>query len=520
MPPADFSKEHNRLQVKRLDDCLVAGCESEIDRFWDATLRNRTVRVAGQSAQRVETASGLGVDVWGNLWRAPREITGMKSGLRRAATSLLLIVVVAVGARLIFAWDQSRKIPEAAIATAPFEQETGSIARSIATGEGFSNPFGRETGPTAWLTPVYPLLVVAAFKLFGVFTVRAFFFLVFLNIVFSAAVCVPIFLVGKRVAGLGLASGAAWLWALFPNAIMTPFEWIWDTSLAALLAATLLWATLELAESQRLRDWCAYGLLWGFTLMTNPSLGSLLPFLLGWAAYRAWWRGDWQPRNQGWIAKPALALGVAVLCCVPWTIRNYEVFHRFVPLRSNFPLELYIGNNENYDDKHARFPGPITKERETVRYFRMGETAFMDEEMRKAKSFIVTHPRVELILFGDRFVAFWAGIPHPLDNFLATDSWLVRAVIVWATFSGIGALFGVVVLAWRKSVYAFPLAAFPIIFPFLYYVTHTSLRYRHPIDPVVLLLAAIAFGALLQSVPPWRWSKARNRSPASPAISV
>ena len=50
--------------------------------------------------------------------------------------------------------------------------------------------------------------------------------------------------------------------------------------------ATLLWATLELAESHRLRDWCAYGLLWGFTLMTNPSLGSLLPFLLGWAAYR------------------------------------------------------------------------------------------------------------------------------------------------------------------------------------------------------------------------------------------
>jgi hypothetical protein len=36
----------------------------------------------------------------------------------------------------------------------------------------------------------------------------------------------------------------------------------------------------------------------------------------------------------------------------------------------------------------------------------------------------------------------------------------------------------------------------------------------------VLLVVAIAFGALLQSVPPWRWSKARNQSPASPAISV
>src|SRR5205814_3780728 len=100
------------------------------------------------------------------------------------------------------------------------------------------------------------------------------------NALFSSGVCVAIFHAGKRVAGIGVASGAASLWAIFPNAVMMPFEWVWDTSLAALLAATILWATLELAESTRWRDWCAYGLLWGLTLMTNPSLGSLLPFLL------------------------------------------------------------------------------------------------------------------------------------------------------------------------------------------------------------------------------------------------
>jgi len=137
----------------------------------------------------------------------------MRRTLRKAATSLLLIVVVALGARLAFAWDQARKIPAEALATAPFEQETGSIARSIATGGGFSNPFGRSTGPTAWLTPVYPLLVAATFKVFGIFTVRSFFFLVFLNILFSTAVCVPIFYTGKRVAGVGVGRGAAWLWA-------------------------------------------------------------------------------------------------------------------------------------------------------------------------------------------------------------------------------------------------------------------------------------------------------------------
>jgi hypothetical protein len=44
-------------------------------------------------------------------------------------------------------------------------------------------------------------------------------------------------------------------------------------------------------------------------------------------------------------------------------------------------------------------------------------------------------------------------------------------------------------------VYAVPLAAYPVVFPLLYYLTHTSLRYRHPIDPVVLLLTAITVAA-------------------------
>jgi Dolichyl-phosphate-mannose-protein mannosyltransferase len=441
----------------------------------------------------------------------------MKPTFARAATSLWLILLVGFGARLAFAWDQERKIPDAALASAPFEQETGSIARAIATGRGFSNPFLRETGPTAWLTPVYPLVVAGTFKIFGISTIPSFFFLVLLNCIFSTAVCVPIFCAGRRVAGVAVASAAAWLWALFPNAIMIPFEWIWDTSLSAFLGAALLWATLELGESQRMRDWCSYGLLWGLTLMTNPALGSLLPPLLGWAGYRAW------KKTRLPLTKPALALGVAILCCMPWTIRNYVVFHRFVPLRSNFPLELYIGNNENYEGPRPRFPPPITKERETLRYIHMGETPFMDEEMRKAMKFILSHPRKEGILFYDRFVAFWGGAPNPVQTFLSTDSVLIRALILCATLSGIGALLGIVSLFWRRDLYAFPLAAFPVFFPFLYYVTHTSLRYRHPIDPIVLLLAVIGVHSLWQSWVRLRLSKddlkASLRARHSPTVS-
>ena len=417
----------------------------------------------------------------------------MKKILLSAATSLSLIFLVALGARLGFALDQERKIPHDVLAPASFAQETGSIAYALATGKGFSSPFRKETGPTAWLAPVYPLLVAGVFRVFGIFTRASFFAVLWLNALFSSAVCVAIFYAGKRVAGLGVASSAAWLWAIFANAVMVPFEWVWDTSLSALLAAVILWATLELAESARWRDWCAYGLLWGFALMTNPSLGALLPFLLGWAAYRA--------RREINLAgmKPALvAASIALLCCVPWTVRNYLAFHRLIPLRSNLPLELYIGNNENYATHQFVYPPTITKERELLRYFRLGETAFMDEEKRKALDFIRAHPGIEVWLTGQRFVAFWTGLPNPVQSFLSADSLLVRVLLVSSTAAGIGGLLGIVALLLQRSPHALPLAAYPVVYPLLYYVTHPNLRYRHPIDPVVLLLGAIALGSLVK----------------------
>lgn len=77
------------------------------------------------------------------------EGTTMRRRLLTAATSLTLVFLVALGARLGFAWDQTRKIPREVIGLASFAQETGSIASALVRGKGFSSPFGRETGPTA-----------------------------------------------------------------------------------------------------------------------------------------------------------------------------------------------------------------------------------------------------------------------------------------------------------------------------------------------------------------------------------
>lgn len=417
--------------------------------------------------------------------------------IRRFATSLVLIAAVAFGTRVVFAWHHIAKIPREVVGTVPFQTETGHIAYSLATGKGFASPFQRDSGPTAWLAPVYPMMVAAIFKIFGVYTPGSFFAAIFLNIVFSCMTCVPIFFVGTRVAGPGVGSAGAWLWALFPNAIMIPFAWIWDTSLAALLAASILWVTLELAESERWRDWGGYGLLWGLALMSNPAVGSVLFVLLGWLGFRRRSKDrtgrEW--RLQLWRA--GLAALVALACCVPWTVRNFAVFHRFIPFRSNLAYELYIGNNENYDEGRRAAP-VITQDLETLRYLRMGETAFMEEEQRKAFRFIETHPSMEMRLIGWRFVDFWMGVPDPWRTFVQSDSWLIRGILLGNFVTSVGALVGAVMLFAGRNAYAIPVTAFPVVFPFLYYMTHTSLRYRHPIDPVLLLLTAVAIGVVAQ----------------------
>src|SRR5271165_5777710 len=52
-----------------------------------------------------------------------------------------------------------------------FGWEAGRIARAVALGHGYSDPFiWVRTGPTAWLPPLFPLMIAACFKLFGVYS--------------------------------------------------------------------------------------------------------------------------------------------------------------------------------------------------------------------------------------------------------------------------------------------------------------------------------------------------------------
>jgi 4-amino-4-deoxy-L-arabinose transferase-like glycosyltransferase len=413
-------------------------------------------------------------------------------------SSVWSILAIALALRTVFACYYVHGRAEHALGVIPFLSEPGNIAHSLVIGQGFSSPFLVNTGATAWMAPVYPAILGGIFRVLGIYTYHSFLAAVGLNIVCASLVCVPIFRIGTRIGGLAVGAGAAWLWAIFPNAILIPVESMWDACLSALLLSLILWATLSLAESRSTRAWLGYGFLWGFALITNPSLGSVLPIFLGWAGFRSGRSAEVKSKssNWAWIKRPALSLAVAVLCCVPWTIRNYAVFRALVPVRSGMGLSLWLGNNADAEQRPVGFLHPISSSIERERYIELGEIGYMRMKKDEAVGYMVSHPGRVLSLAATRFVSFWSGgTAHPVDDFLQRKYFWFRYVLLFNVLAGVGCLAGIVALVRRRDIYALPVASLPIVFPCVYYLTVVTPRYRLPVDPVVLLLTAIAFSS-------------------------
>src|SRR5258708_13314317 len=127
-----------------------------------------------------------------------------------------------------------------------FGWETGRVARSIATGHGFSSPYSEPTGSTALIPPVYTFLVAGVFKIFGVYTTASALVILTLNNLFSSLTCLPVYLIARRIFGIRAAAWAGWMWAFFPYSIALSNVVVWETSFTTLFLPFLVRFTLEL----------------------------------------------------------------------------------------------------------------------------------------------------------------------------------------------------------------------------------------------------------------------------------
>lgn len=377
----------------------------------------------------------------------------------------------------------------------PVGQEAGNVAWALARGDGFSSPLVGMQGPTAWVAPVYPMLLALGFKLLAMNPYHVVVFGQVLNTIFSALTSWPIYLIAKKLFGSRIALASCWTWAVLPTAILFPLEWVWDQSLSAFLLTALICATLYLSaeptlaltsRARRSLVWAAYGIAWALALLTNPAMGLLLPVFLAWLAWRH------HKRRAAWKGPIAIAALACVLGIVPWTARNYAAFGDFVPIKSNFGLEFWLGNNPDVKVIWTWWRSPASDAAESAELHRLGEIAYMHEKQSQALEFIKTHPGVFLDSSFDRFVDTWTA----LFDYRA-DPWVhaLNAGVEYAAFCSMFsllALFGLLLARRADAAYAFPLAAAMLLFPVTYYITHSAVRYRHPIDPLMTMLAVYA----------------------------
>ena len=386
-----------------------------------------------------------------------QEMVNDLTTVKRLASSTLVIFAAAFVTRLAsVTYILSRRWgPELLFQ----ENEPSHIAAALVSGLGFSSPYaGAPTAPTAQQPPVYPFILAGIFKVFGVFTVASAWAAVLVNVLAGAATGVLLYYVGKLHFSETVGILAAWLWVLpwmfRGEAISVSLT---NAYLAAFGVSVLLLFVPRTLEAKR--GWFALGIYSGFLILLQPSL---LPVVLVYGVWLACSAARW--------SRFSIAMAGLFLVLAPWTVRNYEVFGRFIPLRDNLGLELWLGNRPGMQgtlDFSGDFP-----DHDPTNYARLGELRFMDEKFDAASHFIFSDPASFAGRVRRRIVEFWY-VPYPFP-------WITVSILGW-----LGAIW-----ALRKKSDGWIWLSILSVYPLIYYFTHNFATYRHPIEPIVILLSA------------------------------
>ncbi len=211
--------------------------------------------------------------------------------------------------------------------------------RSIAQGQGFgpSLHYGYRYGAYC-LEPIYPLFIGGLYFLFGpsALSVRL------AQVVLALLQIYLLFDIARRFFSSRAAFAAALFAAVYPFYIIVA-GLVYPTQLYSLLLLALVWKLLVFIKHGRLADLICSAICYGLAVQTGPAILPSAPFVL-------WWLWHYRPRNQ----QPVFVfIGVFIITMLPWTLRNYFVFHTFSPGRACLEEKRFI-NNFYYDLVYQR----------------------------------------------------------------------------------------------------------------------------------------------------------------------
>jgi hypothetical protein len=412
------------------------------------------------------------------------------------AAACVVIFFVALG-RYWVVYDSTDSVPD--------NPESFRLALNIADKGQFANPFvPLDTGSSAHMAPAFPGLLAFLVHVYGEKAVGIY------AIKWTAAIvlCIQLalFPVFSRMLGMGELDGivAAFLWifakiglGLPPNhqaVVMFGWESFYAAILIALAACCFRrYLDTSLKGSSSLA-WVLGGLA-GILALVAPTAGILFAVWLAWLV----WRDGLVSFKRSHIVIILLPL----LFVAPWLVRNYRVFHRFIPVRDNFGLELSVSNNEcahfgiqrNMESGCFEQMHPNANLYQAMQVLEYGEPKYDNLKLQEAVRWIRHHKARFIQLSAKRFEVFW--LPTESGSLFEDGRRLERFSIYAMTLLSIPGFF----MLYRRDARSAAVCLCCIgLFPLVYYVIQYEYRYRYPVLWVTFLLGALPISSCIENI--------------------
>lgn len=297
------------------------------------------------------------------------------------------------------------------------------IAKAIMKGRGFADPFRDETGPTAWMPPVLPILLAALLWVCDNDTDAVMTVCLFLHATVLIATGFLVLALAWQTTGrLGVLVAAAIFLIAVINDFHLWFQMTHDTSLVLLGLDIVIAGFAWCKPLQGWKSAICWGLAGGGCAMISPIVA------LTWGVLTI----ALMVREFAWVPF-GIAMLLAAVTLTPWTIRNYLAFGRLIPVKSNAAYELWQSQCVQKDGLLHHFNGHpyVGPGRERQLYKNLGEMKLIDQKRELFWASVQADP----LDFADRVAARLLGATLWYEPFDLTDKarrpyvlWLSRAL--------------------------------------------------------------------------------------------
>jgi hypothetical protein len=419
---------------------------------------------------------------------------------------------LAVGLRLASAAYQGNSVADL---PGVFDQISyDGLARRVADGYGFSFaeghwPATRAGEPTAHWSYLYTLYLAAIYKSFGTYPLLARLVQALIAGIFQPLLLWRIGdrLFGRTVGLVAAALGAVYIYFFYyAGALITETFYIIGI-LWILDCAFRLTAAAREDAGIRWRLWLELGLAMGVTVLLRQVFLLFLPFLFLWL----WWNLR-EPETDRWkqvlrlsaVKGLSAATLVLVLMIVPFTIRNYRAFGTFVLLNTNAGFAFFWGNHPVHGTQFMpllpggspQYYGLIPKE-----LLPLNEAELDKALLGVGVQFVKEDPGRVLLLSISRleeYFKFWPSSDSGLvSNISRVGSFGISLpFMLYGLWIALGQTWKSRTTEERWNIVL--LLTFVLIYTGVHLFSWTLIRYRLPVDAVLIVFAALGIASLLQ----------------------